>query len=79
MSSQDVKKNIVGNLHNFRSSDSNISMNHDMTKTEREETKHYVDKARDINKQEHMGEWFYKVRGSPWEKKILKIRKVNLQ
>ena len=54
-------------------------MNHDMTKTEREETKHLVDKAREMNKQDHMGEWFYKVRGPPWEKKILKIRKVNLQ
>ena len=36
--------------------DSNISMNHDMTKTEREETKHLVDKAREMNKQDHMGE-----------------------
>ena len=31
-------------LHNLRSSDGNISMNHDMTKTEREWTKHLVDK-----------------------------------
>ena len=67
------------NLHNLRFCDSNISMNHDMTKTEREETKHLVDKAREINKQDHMGEWSYKVRGPPWEKKIQKIRKVNLQ
>ena len=67
------------NLHNLRFCDSNISMNHDMTKTEREETKHLVDKAREINKQDRMGEWFYKVRGPPWERKILKIRKVNLQ
>ena len=66
------------NLHNLRSSDSNISMNHDMTKTERERIKHLVDKAREMNKQEHMGEWFYKVRGPPWEKKILKIRKSEL-
>ena len=54
-------------------------MNHDMTKTEREETKHLVDKAREMNKQDHMGEWFYKVQGPPWETKILKFRKVNLQ
>ena len=66
-------------LHNHRSSDSDISMHHDMTKTEREWTKHLVDKAREMNKQEHMGEWFYKVRGPPWERKILKIWKENLQ
>ena len=54
-------------------------MNHDMTKTEREETKHLVDNAREMNKQDLMGEWSYKVRGPPWEEKILRIRKVNLQ
>ena len=54
-------------------------MNHDMTKTERERTRHLVDKAREMNKQDHMGEWFYKVRHPPWERKILKIWKVNLQ
>ena len=78
MSSQDVK-NMMKNLQNLRSSDSSISMNHDMTKTERERTKHLVDKAREMNKQEHLGEWFYKVRGPPWEKKIIRIRKVKLQ
>ena len=55
MSSKDVKKKIMQNLHNLRLCDSNISMNHDMTKTEREETKHLVDKAREMNKQDHMG------------------------
>ena len=79
MSSQDVKKKIMRNPHSLRSSDSNISMNHDMTKTEREETNILVDKTREMDKQDHMGEWLYKVRGSPWEKKIQKIRKVNLQ
>ena len=58
------------NLHNLGSSDSNISMNHDMTKTEREETKHLVDKAGEMNKQDHVEEWFYKVRGPPWEEKF---------
>ena len=60
MSSQDVKKKIMRNLHSLRSSDSNISMNHDMTKTEREETKHLVDKAREMNKQDHLGDGFTK-------------------
>ena len=50
-----------------------------MTKTEIEETKHLVDKASEKNKQDHMGEFLYNVRGPPWDKKILKIRKVNLQ
>ena len=72
-----MSKRIMRNLHNLRSSDSNISMNDDITKTERKGTKHLVDKARDMNKQEHMDEWFYKVRGPPWEKTILKIQKVN--
>ena len=48
------------NLHKLRSSDSNISMNHDMTKNEREWTKHLVDKARDMSKQEHLGNGFTK-------------------
>ena len=50
------------NLHNLRSSYSNISKNHDMTKTERVETKHLVDKAREMNKQDHMGNGFTKYR-----------------
>ena len=39
-----------------------------MNKTEREWTKHLVDKAREMNKQEHMGELIYKIRGPPLER-----------
>ena len=67
-SSKDAKKNIMKNLHNIRSSDSNISMNYDMTKTKKEQAKQLFDKAREMNKEEHLGEWFYKVRGPSWEK-----------
>ena len=38
-----------------------ISMYHDMSEAEKEGTKHLVDKTREMNKQEHLGEWFYKV------------------
>ena len=79
MSSQDVIKKIMRNQHNLRSRNSNISMNHDITNTVRERTKNLVDKAREINEQEHLGEWFYEVRAPPWENILLTIRKVNLQ
>ena len=47
-------------------------MNHDITNTEREETKHLVDKESEMNKQEHMGEWFFNLLCPQWEKKISK-------
>ena len=79
MSSQDVKKKLCEIYTTLDYVIAKISMNHDMTKTEREETKHLVDKAREMNKQDHMGNGLTKYEVLHGRKKILKIRKVNLQ
>ena len=49
------KKKNYRNLHSLRCSDCNVSMNHALTKTERDCGKHLVKKARETSKQEHVG------------------------
>ena len=73
----EAKKKIMRNLGNLRASDRNISMNHDMTKEEREMTKNLIKKAKDMNEQEKSGEWHFIVRGPPWDKEILKVRNAS--
>ena len=54
---------------------------HDMTRTERDECKRLVEEAKARMAQDTSGEFLYRVRGSPGDLKIVKIKKkkLNLQ
>ena len=52
-----------------------VQANHDLTKTQRENDKKLRDEAK--LKEEQSGEFYFKVRGPPWDRKIIQIRKVK--
>jgi len=79
-----VKKRIFSQLHKLRSVEQfkNIHVNHDMTKEEKANTKLLVEEAKRKSKELADSSqldlisknWVYKVRGPPWDQKIVKLR-----
>lgn len=47
----------------------------DLTKTEREEIKHMVAEAKDLQDKDVSGEYIYQVRGAPGSYRIVKFRR----
>lgn len=72
-------KNIVmENLRRLREAQppfNEIGVNHDMTKSEREEVKKMVKIAEEKEKNEGQGEWIFRVRGSPGNMTVVKLKK----
>ena len=62
----------LGNLKNAEEPYSRISISHDMTKEEREQNKKLLTEAKKLQ-DEDQGNWTYKVRGPPWDLKIVKL------
>ena len=64
-------------FHHIRDNDKlkNITIDHDKTKQEREESKKLYEEAKRQEAADKLGEYLYRVRGPPWERKIRKIRK----
>ena len=53
----------------------NLSVVHDMTKTERQACKHLVEEAKTKQQDDTTGEWLYRVRGNPGNWRIVKLRR----
>jgi hypothetical protein len=53
----------------------NLSVTHDMTKTERAEVKKLLEEAKEKQIIHGQGEWVYKVRGNPGNMRIVRIKK----
>ena len=74
LKSIEKKQEIFRNLGKLKHSKyKNIAMNDDMTQLERQQLKKMVDKAKELEKKEGKGQWIYRVRGPPWDRKIIKI------
>lgn len=72
-----VKNHIMESLSNLRNADDkykNLSISHDLTKTERDECKNLVEQAKK-KQSEEQGEYLYRVRGPPGNMKVVRIRK----
>lgn len=54
-----------------------MSVTHDMSKSEREINKQKVLEAKAMNEQDKSGEIKYIVKGPPWGRKIIKVKKKN--
>ena len=68
------KQEIFKNLGKLKGSRyKNISLNDDMTQLERQQLKKMIDQAKELEKKEGKGRWIYRVRGPPWDRKIIKI------
>jgi hypothetical protein len=52
-----------------------IGVSHDFTKSEREEVKSMVKIAEEREKNEGQGEWIFRVRGSPGNMAVVKMKK----
>ena len=75
----DNKRSILRNVHQLKNNDKfgNIKIDHDKTKQEREESKKLFEEAKRQEAADQSGEYIYRVRGPPWERKIRKIRKTQ--
>ena len=51
-----------------------ISIEHDMTKRERELNKEKVKQVKEKNEENESGNYQYVVRGPPWERKVVKVK-----
>ena len=73
----DKKRTLLRRFHHIRENDKfkNIKIDHDKTKQEREESKKLYEEAKRKEAADKSGEYLYRVRGPPWERKIRKIRK----
>jgi flagellin-like hook-associated protein FlgL len=72
-----VKNRIMESLFKLREAENkfkNISVTHDLTRTEREECKTMVEEAKK-KQTEEQGEFLWRVRGHPGQLKLIKIRK----
>lgn len=72
------KRQIMRNLVKLREKRSDISVNHDMSKSEREHIRKLVVEADDLSKNEKSGEFVYRVRGPPWDKRIVKMARKSM-
>ena len=80
MVTEESKSNIfrnIGKMANTKFKD--VSINHDMTKMEREQNKKMVASAKEMESKDASGLWHYRVRGPPWDRKIIKLPKTKGQ
>jgi len=72
-----IKNRVMESLFKLRMADDkfkNISVTHDLTRSERVECKHMVEEAKK-KQQEEQGEFHWRVRGLPGQLKLVKFRK----
>ena len=72
-------KNIVmeslSKLRNAEDRYRKISVSHDMTENEREQSKMLVKEAKEKQCNDQSGEWLYRVNGMPGDMRVVKLRK----
>ena len=80
MKEYELKDEIFKNLPKLRNTIHNmISIAHDMTKMERAQNSKTLAEAKKLTQEDKSGLWMYKVRGPPGGKKVVKVRKFDLQ
>ena len=72
--SEEKKVEIFRNLPKLKGSKyDHLTVKYDMTVMEREKNRSLVARAVELEKEDRSGKYHYKVRGPPWERKIIKI------
>ena len=78
LASESTKESIFKKLVRLRGSMyDNLTFTHDMTKMEREHKNKMVAEARVLEAKDG-GKWRYRVRGPPWDMKIVKLERLNM-
>ncbi len=52
-----------------------ISVHHDLTKNQREDEKKLREQAKKMESEDESGEYNYRIRGTPWARRIVKMKK----
>ena len=68
----------MGNLRNLRVADEKykcLSIVHDMTQKERQLSKEKWEEAKEKNKDSESGDFKYIVKGPPWERRVVRVKK----
>ena len=77
-----IKEKIMRNVHRLKNTDNKmlkgIRVSHDMTQEERRKDAELRMEAKRRNEEE-TDDFFYVVRGNPWERYILKLKKKEIQ
>ncbi len=76
------KRKIMSRLFRLRDAEDkykNISIQHDMSQEERETTKKLLAMAKEKNEAETSQNFVYKVRGPPWDQRLVKLKKNQQQ
>ena len=79
-----AKRMLFGNLHKLQNYNDlkSVSFNHDMTENEKKTTKTKLDEAKkkteelknNLTLSDDAKNWVYKIRGPPWDQKMVKVR-----
>ena len=83
--SEITKRNIFGKFYKLRNNEEfkNINVSHDMSVEERMKTKLLLEEAKqktmDLNTNDSSGSknWIFRVRGPPWDQRIVKVRIIS--
>ena len=77
LSKNEKKRGLLRKLFHLKESQKckNIKIDHDKTKQEREELKKFYEEAKKQEAADKTGNYLFRVRGPPWDRKIKKIRK----
>ena len=65
------------NLSKLRDQNLSIVVDHDMTPEERKLNRELYLEAKRQEEADSSGEWIYRVRGPPWGRKVVKLRKAH--
>ncbi len=75
---EEKKHGLMSNLVNLSKASEGlrkISVRHDLTKEQRDEEKKLREEAKKMEAEDKSGEFDYRIRGPPWERRIAKMKK----
>ncbi len=75
---EEKKRALMKNLVNLSTAPEpmrRISVQHDLTKKQRDEEKKMREEAKKMESEDESGEWNYRIRGPPWARRIVKMKK----
>ena len=74
----EIMKNLT-KLKNAEEKFKNVSVTHDLTDEQIKIRKEKIDQAGEMTKNDESGQFFYKVRGPPWNLRIIRVKKSSNQ
>ena len=74
LGSEETKKKVMRNLYQLKDKNQTIKINHDMTPEERKELRDLIQEAEKKTKEEESGDFVFRVRGPPWDRRIVRIK-----